>query len=503
MKKLLTLILAAVLACGLFAASFADNASPASGDTVLYYIPGVSQFYHADPDCHAVSMTHRPLPASFTLAEANNDAYISLKPCKACGAPKRLPVQAAAAQAAAAETTPAEQFVYTLNSDDTATITGVADKDIVNCTIPAELNGHKVTVIGLDAFENCWKLNEVTLPDTVTKIDQYAFAYSGLKSVNIPDSVTTIDNSAFTEAFNLADIRISVSHPYFAVRNNALIRKSDMTLLKYIGREKGPYEIEKGITTIGQSAFDNGNITSVVIPDSVTVIEDHAFSYTEDLKEITLPDSVVSLGMQVFFSSGITSLKIPAGLTDFGDGCLDWCFNLKNVEVDPANTAFEVRDNFLVGKKENALLYYLDDGKDTLEIPAYIEVIEDGAFTGNKSLKEIIIPDTVKEVRGEFFQCEALESIRLPQGMKSIRVLAFAHCKKLTSITIPEGVESINSNAFYDCVRLSEVTVPASVIFIEKDAFEDCSSALTIKAPAGSFAQKFCEANGINFTALN
>ncbi len=99
MKKLLALILAAVLACGLSAASIADNASQAAGNTVLYYIPGVSQFYHADPDCHAVSMTHRPLPASFTLAEANNEPYNSLKPCKACGAPKRLPAQVAAVKA--------------------------------------------------------------------------------------------------------------------------------------------------------------------------------------------------------------------------------------------------------------------------------------------------------------------------------------------------------------------------------------------------------------------
>ncbi len=503
MKKLLALILAAVLACGLFAASFADNASPASGDTVLYYIPGVSQFYHADPDCHAVSMTHRPLPASFTLAEANNEPYNSLKPCKACGAPKRLPVQAAAAQAAAAETTPAEQFVYTLNSDGTATITGVTDKDIVNCTIPAELNGHKVTVIGLDAFENCWKLNEVTLPDTVTKIDQYAFAYSGLKSVNIPDSVTTIDNSAFTEAFNLADIRISGSHPYFAVRNNALIRKSDMTLLKYIGREKGPYEIEKGITTIGQSAFDNGSVTSVVIPDSVTVIEDHAFSYTEDLKEVTIPDSVTFFGTQVFFRSGITALKIPAGLTDFGDGCFDWCFNLKSVEVDPANPVYEMRDNLLVGKKDKTLLYYLDNGKDTLEIPEGIEAIQDSAFTGNKTLKEIIIPDTVKTIHRAFFECTALKSIRLPEGMKVIETLAFAHCRLLKSITVPESVKSIHSDAFYDCVTLAEVIIPGSATSIDKDAFKDCSKTLTVKAPAGSPAQKFCETYNIRFEALD
>ena len=507
-------------------------------ETELYYIPEIGEYYHLDPNCRAVSIQHKPMQAHFTWAEINSEAYRGLQSCSACGAPLRpaLPVETAApagtetpeTEAPATEApetevpvteapeteipvteipateAPAAQSVYTYTktSDSTVRITG-ADENIKNADIPAELDGYTVTAIGADAFENCWNLNEVTLPDTVTKIEQYAFAYSGLQSINIPDSVTTIENGAFTEAFHVSSIRISDSHPYFAVRNNALIRKSDMALLKYIGQEKGPYEIEKGITTISKSAFDNGSITAVVIPDSVTAIEDHAFSYTEDLKEVTIPDSVTFFGTQVFFRSGITALKIPAGLTDFGDGCFDWCLNLKSVEVDPANPVYEMRDNLLVGKKDKTLLYYLDNGKDTLEIPEGIEAIQDSAFTGNKTLKEIIIPDTVKTIHRAFFECTALKNIRLPEGMKVIETLAFAHCRLLKSITVPESVKSIHSDAFYDCVTLAEVIIPGSATSIDKDAFKDCSKTLTVKAPAGSPAQKFCETYNIRFEALD
>ena len=56
--------------------------------------------------------------------------------------------------------------------------------------------------------------------------------------------------------------------------------------------------------------------------------------------------------------------------------------------------------------------------------------------------------------------------------------------------------------AFRACGKLSEVTIPASVTYIESDAFNYCSKKLTIKAPTGSYAQKFCEEQGISFTEL-
>lgn len=99
MKKLLTLFLAALLVCGLITAgTSAEQKVPE--DTTLYYLPGIGQYYHANPNCKAVSMQHKPIQDHFTLAEANSEAYSSLRPCKACGAPARLPVDPDAKPAA-------------------------------------------------------------------------------------------------------------------------------------------------------------------------------------------------------------------------------------------------------------------------------------------------------------------------------------------------------------------------------------------------------------------
>lgn len=386
-----------------------ENTVPAvrktAESTLLYYIPGVSQFYHADPNCRAVSMTHKPLPASFTLGEANDEAYRGLKPCKACGAPKRLPAQESAAAVPAAEApaaeagTPAKMFEYAMKDDFTLTITK-ADKSFSDGMIPSELDGYKITEIGDSAFEM------------------------------------------------------------------------------------------------------NDKLTSVVIPEGITRLGNYAFRYTSNLKEITIPDTVTYLGSQLFFSSGITSLKIPAGVRTIEDGIFDWCECLKSIEVDPANPVFEMRGNLLVNKEKNAIVYHLDTDKGTYTVSDEFEKIGPDAFFNNASMKEIIIPDSVKEIEsGAFFQCRGLETVRLPEGLKEIGYMVFCQCISLKNITIPESVERIETCAFCNNASLKELVIPAGVTYIAKDAFEECED-LAIKAPAGSYAQKYCEENGIKFIEL-
>ena len=429
MKKIL--LFTVILACGLFAASFADNASPASGDTVLYYIPGVSQFYHADPDCHAVSMTHRPLPASFTLAEANNDAYISLKPCKACGAPKRLPAQAAAAEAT---TTPAEKFRYTLNSNGTATITGV-DDNLSEAVIPAELYGHKVTVISYGTFDKCRQMSAIKLPEGVESIGSWAFANcTELRTINIPDSVKEIGETAFTACWSLESIDISPAHPVFEKINNLLVSKRDNTVLTHTTVYYDVCDIPAGITRIGEDAFSNSKMSRVIIPDTVKEIATCAFDECRNLEEVVIPDSVKEIGSQAFMGChSLKSISIPAGTTLIGDAVFNDCYHLTSIEVSPDNPVYEAHDLLLI-KKDS-------------------------------------------------------------QGIIS------ASCAIEGQYVIPDGIMEIGSLAFQGCYNLKEVTIPASVTYIDSDAFNAINN-LVIKAPAGSYAQKFCEKNNIRFVEL-
>lgn len=92
------------------------------------------------------------------------------------------------------------EIFYSVISEEekTCKITGV-DSNALELTIPAELDGYKVIVIGREAFCDC-EFEKINLPNTLKYIERYAFYYcQNLSSIIIPNSVTYIDDHAFED----------------------------------------------------------------------------------------------------------------------------------------------------------------------------------------------------------------------------------------------------------------------------------------------------------------
>ena len=395
---------------------------------------------------------------------------------------------------AAFDTIPTENNGRTVTSIGGYAYTG--RNDITSVTIP-----DTITSIGTDAFMKCQNLTEVILPDTMTFIDAYAFrGCSSLESITIPDSVTYIGEGAFISCEKLSDIRISPDHPIYEFSNGLLINKKDKVLMLCQNHNAESYKIPFGFKRIGSSAFEGMNLTSVIIPDSVTTIGRMSFSYMDNLKEITIPDGVTSIGAYCFSNTkNMTAIRISSSVTELGTDCFLKCSNLETIEIDPGNTVFEMLGNSLINKQKNSLYYHLNLDNGTFEVPEGITVIEKDAFEGNTKLECIIIPDTVEEIENcAFRNCANLTSIRLPDKLQIIDSSTFARCKSLKSLTIPEGVIEIQFHALDGCENLEEVVIPASVTSINNSAFTGCNK-LVCKVVEGSYAQKFCEKNGIKF----
>lgn len=243
-------------------------------------------------------------------------------------------------------------YEYTLKEDGTAEITKV-DPNCKDKEVPAELDGHPVTSIGVVAFSQCNKLTDLIIPEGITSIGGGAFTFcTKLKSVSIPDSVVLIDNCAFSCCPSLAGFRISPSHPVYAFSNSALISKKDMTLIQYAGKG-GDYEVAWGITRIGDSAFNRSKVKSVILPNSVTSIGTGAFAACDNLSSISIPGSVTSIGYQAFFGSAkLKSVFIPASVTEIGYEAFDGCKTPKNIEVSPDNQFFEAENGTLIYKNQ-------------------------------------------------------------------------------------------------------------------------------------------------------
>lgn len=179
--------------------------------------------------------------------------------------------------------------------------------------------------LGSRAFSNCENLKDIVLPDGLQKLGDYCFSNcTSLTNINIPDSVTYIGDSCFSNCTSLVNINIPDTVTY--IGSNALgytpiisdeSKREDGAL--YIGKHlidinfdvSGKFIIKNGTKTICRSAFINRkNITSVVIPESVTRIEEYTFIMCENIKEITLPKSIEYIAP---FSIGFTS---PYSLTE-------------------------------------------------------------------------------------------------------------------------------------------------------------------------------------------
>jgi len=159
--------------------------------------------------------------------------------------------------------------------------------------------------------------------------------------------------------------------------------------------------------------------------------------------------------------------------------------------------------SFDLNKDFDAITITRYNGRTTrVVVPAEIEgvpvrVIGNEAFYGNRTITEVVIPNTVTTIangtgrvyymdegRGAFMGCSNLVSITLPNSLTHIGSRAFAGCAKITSITIPDSVITIGSGAFFRS-GLTSIKIPDSVVEIGEYTFSICNSLVSVILPNG------------------
>ena len=304
-----------------------------------------------------------------------------------------------------------------------------------------------VVSIGENAFANETSLTAITLPNTITRLEDCSFygctslsntnflpsslefigdnAFSGctsIKSVTFPNSVTTLESGVFARCTSLSSITWGNSMTY--VGNYNFYHCTSLSGVSFANTN---------ITQIRVSAFLNCTNISSINWGNVTDVGDSSFEGCIRLRSLTIPNRVTNLGVGAFMN----------------------CTSLANVSIGNGVTTLNTR-----------------------------------LFNGCTSLSSITMYSGVTSIGDYTFNnCQSLENITLPERLRTIGNYAFNGCTSLETITIPSGVTSIGSYAFYGCNSLEGVWLkPLTPPTLGSRAFDETNNC-SIYVPCCSLAE--------------
>ena len=318
-------------------------------------------------------------------------------------------------------------------SDDGRTVLGVYDNSITSVEIP-----FGIETIGERAFEGCWLLREVVLPQTVKQIKGWAFhGCKYLRSINLPLGLKRIESHTFYDCKFLENIDI----PY------------------------GVEEIEEGAFMWCES------LKSIIIPGSIKVLDKYdIFSVCENLKKVELEEGVEKLMGTFWMCKSVKTFIIPRSLKVLDGFVFTHMTAIKKV-ILPKDSNFALIDGVLYTKDMKCLIRYfpnLHKNDSTFVVPKSVRTIDVSAFRECRNLEEIIIPDNVTSIgRWAFEECKKLKRIVLPPKLKELGQLAFRGCSSLSEVVLSSKLESIEYSSFGGCDSLHSIYIPESIRSID------------------------------------
>ncbi|MBE5926927.1 MAG: leucine-rich repeat domain-containing protein, partial [Lachnospiraceae bacterium] len=243
--------------------------------------------------------------------------------------------------------------------------------------------------------------------------------------------------------------------------------------------------VSEGVENIGDDAFYSlTSLESATIAGSVTSIGWCAFGNCKKLKDVTFQgeSKLTNIGIHCFYRChALESIVIPSTVETIEEYVFSEC-KVVEIEVDKNNTNYASYKGALYSKDKKTLITAAGAGAvEGFEIAPETVTIGLRAF-GDATITEITIPKSVKEIWAGAFEYSSVETVAFEEGseIEAIGREIFYNCKALSSITIPEGVTGVGSYAFCDCSSLKTIIVLSSQISIGSKCFENCSPDLVI-----------------------
>ncbi len=400
-------------------------------------------------------------------------------------------------------------FSFELNENGRSyTLTRFRSDWVTEVDVPRNLgDGMPVTAIAGGAFEGKYKLQQISIPDTVVTVGPRAFSECyALGDVELP-SVTSVGGKAFFKCYSLRSVKMpkaakiaesafeycekltSVEMPLVTEIGNWAFYGCE--LLRSVGNlmpaKIGDYAFHdctaltainlSSAKEIGKSAFGGCIGLASVDLSSATTIGDEAFYGCDGITSVDL-SSAITVGEKAFGDcNGLINARVSDSVKNISMGVFSGCTALQYQTYENAKYLGNDSNPYLV------LMKVIDTQAESFLVHESAKIIAGGAFSGYSGLQAIRLPASVDRIGdGAFSNCSALTVIEMP-AVTEIGNSAFQNCVELTNIVLPSCLLQIGKKAFYGCIGLTSLEIPTSVTSIGEGAFVKCSALERITLP--------------------
>lgn len=362
-------------------------------------------------------------------------------------------------------------FYYYKLDDGTLSIRNKNNTVSGKIIIPNSFNGITVSTIAGKGFSSLNNVEEIVLPETITRIERSSFFYSSYSSINLPSSleyigpnafsfskldtfnvpksVKVIEPQAFYDCFSLKAINVDEDNINLKSVDGVVYSKSGDQLLHFPTwkAQNETYSIVDGTQVIGEYAFAKTYVDSIILPNSIKTIMPYAFSESK-AQNIKLNQGLKNIEEYAFNSANnLKELVFPSSLNRIDEAAFAYAGGSDFLINVDHNKNYKIKNNILYSKDcKVAITSFGNHGKE-LVLENETEYICSYAFVADYQVEKVSFGNKVRIIgTSAFINLYSIESIKLPNSLLSLQGYVFSSCANLKELIIPKNIVRVNAS---------------------------------------------------------